>query len=203
MLYQSVDDKKNDTMPCAAGSACNIKGNTPGPPHFTSHRCRACNGYLHGTCGVADPFGDHEKMERVCRTCVRSRKSKGASRPAGSGTAPKRPSLKGKKGKGKARVGGKSAEVISLTSTDDANGKKGATHKARGADNRKRLNIREKAEALELLKTMKGTAVAQKFGIGESTLYKMKKGHGQIKEKAAIAKLSMKSAKGAQFAEVR
>ena len=140
-------------------------------------------------------------MQRVCRTCVSSRKSKGASRPAGSGTAPKRQNLHGDKGKEKARAGGKSAEVINLTSTDDANGKKGATHKACGADYRKRLTIREKAEALELFKTTKVAEVAQKFGIGESTLYKMKE-HEQIKENFAIAKPDIKPAKGTQFAEV-
>ena len=59
-----------------------------------------------------------------------------------------------------ARAGGKSAEVMSfISSTDDANGKKGADHKARGADDRKRVTMREKAEAIELLKTMKAAAV--------------------------------------------
>ena len=78
------------------------------------------------------------------RTCVSSRKSKGASRLAGSGAAPKHQSQQGDK----SAKGGKSAEVVSFTSIDDANGKKGGAHKARGADNRKRLTIREKAEAL-------------------------------------------------------
>ena len=127
---------------------------------------------------------EEQGCESACWQCSRAETSK--------------PTTRQRKGEGS-----KSAEVISLTSTDDANGKEGATHKARGADNRKRLTIREKAEALELSNTTKGTTVAQKFGIGESTLYAMKKEHEQIKEKGTMAKPGMKSAKDTQFAEVR
>ena len=64
-------------MPCAAGSASNIKldgysrgfrciqiflvikGNTPGSPYFTPYRYRIFNDYQHGICGFDDRFGDH------------------------------------------------------------------------------------------------------------------------------------------------
>ena len=101
-------------MSWAVGSACNIKGNTPGPPPFTSHTCAAftmatCRGFA--ALPILKCLEDHE-MRHVCRTCVRSRKSKGSSRLVGSGAEPKRQSLQGDKGKGKARTGGKAAEVI-------------------------------------------------------------------------------------------
>lgn len=101
-------------------------------------------------------------MQRVCRTCVSYRKRKGPSQPAGTGAAPKRQSRQGEVGEGEVRAGGKSAKVTKLTSTGDAN------CKARVADNCKLLTIRENAKAFEFLKTMNGSAVAQKFGIVES-----------------------------------
>ena len=56
-------------MPCAAGSKCAVvPDHTPGPPNFTTHRCRVCQVYLHGICGLADPRGDNE-MQRVCHGC--------------------------------------------------------------------------------------------------------------------------------------
>ena len=99
-------------------------------------------------------------MQRVCRTCVSSRKSKSVSRPTGSGAAPKHQTstLSTSTWRQRKRGGARRwQKAISFTSTDDANGKKGAAHEARGADNRKRLAMREKAEALKKLKTIEGT----------------------------------------------
>ena len=96
----------------------------------------------------------------VPHLCKFTEERKGASRPADRGTAPKRQSLQGDTERGKARAGGKSAEVIRLTSSDGANGKKSVTHRGCDADNCKHLAIYKKAEALERLKTMNGTTVA-------------------------------------------
>ena len=73
-------------MPCAAGSRCTAApDNTPGPPHFTNHKCPGvCGQYLHGNCGVVDPRGTSE-MHRICHTCATSRESE--TRGAGSSGA--------------------------------------------------------------------------------------------------------------------
>ncbi|CAM9465866.1 unnamed protein product [Choristocarpus tenellus] len=86
-------------MHYTAGSSCNIKGNTPGPPHYTWHKCLVCSGYLRGICGVADPFRASE-MKRVCKLCVSPAKRKALSPPANDNTASTRHDNKNK-GKGK------------------------------------------------------------------------------------------------------
>ena len=61
-------------------------------------------------------------MKRVCRIYLcklPQEQGKGASRPAGS-DAQKCQSLQRDKSKGKVRTGGKSAEVMRLTSTDNS-----------------------------------------------------------------------------------
>ena len=41
------------------------RGQTPGPPSYTIHKCRKCRGYLHGICGEKDPIEDDD-CKRVC-----------------------------------------------------------------------------------------------------------------------------------------
>ncbi|CAM9702236.1 unnamed protein product, partial [Choristocarpus tenellus] len=172
-------------MPCTAGSNCNIQGDTPGPPDYTCHKCRVCSGYLHGICGVVDPLGASE-MKRLCKLCMSPTKRKASGPPAGDDKASKRHDTKNE-GKEK---------VLPNRSTE-----KTTSYKPRGADSRKRLSFAEKVEALTLLKTMKGTAVAQKFGIGHSTLYKLKKEATTIVEKAQTLKPDAKSTRGAKYVE--
>ena len=46
-------------MPCAAAVNFRLKQDTPGPPRFTWHKCRSCQGYLYALCidYVPDPIG--------------------------------------------------------------------------------------------------------------------------------------------------
>lgn len=53
-------------MPCVAGVHCKIPSHTPGPPSYTIHMCRKCDGYLHGICGETDPDGGNNDCKRVC-----------------------------------------------------------------------------------------------------------------------------------------
>ena len=49
------------TIPCTAASLWKaVPDHTPGPPDFTNHPRKVCGkySYLHGTRGVADPFGE-------------------------------------------------------------------------------------------------------------------------------------------------
>ena len=56
--------------------------------------------------------------------------------------------------------------------------------KVRGADKRQRPSFEQQAEALDLLKSMTGTAVAAKLGIGVSTLYSWKRHESDIRKQA-------------------
>ena len=51
-------------MPCAAGQHCKAPEQTPGPPHYTQHKCRKCGKYVHGMCAVQDP--ESSKCHRIC-----------------------------------------------------------------------------------------------------------------------------------------
>ena len=50
MSTLSVNHNRGDMMPCAAGSACNIKDNMSGSPRFTSHTATSamatCTGFV-------------------------------------------------------------------------------------------------------------------------------------------------------------
>ena len=162
-------------MPCAAGSLCEFPELTPDSQRSTGHKCRICGGQLHGTCGVPDPLGDCE-MKRVCRPCV-------------SSNTRKEPEA------GIAEPAAKRLSTINLV--DNASRKK-----ARGADHRGRLTVAEQIEALDLLKTMSGVAVAKKYKIGVSTLYNWKKNEAAMRKKAEGVRPDAKSFKQAMFPDV-
>ncbi|CAB1112921.1 unnamed protein product [Ectocarpus sp. CCAP 1310/34] len=78
-------------MPCAAGDPCTVPDDTPGPPHFTIHKCSGvCGQYLRGICGVVDPLGTTE-VHRICHTCAASRERE----TSGAGTAGAQPEKSG------------------------------------------------------------------------------------------------------------
>ena len=74
--------------------------------------------------------------------------------------------------------------------------------KACGAASRGRLTVAKQMEALDLLKSMSGAAVAEKYNIGMSTLYKWKKNQATMRKKAEDVKPGAKSFKQAQFPDV-
>ncbi|CAM9984284.1 unnamed protein product [Choristocarpus tenellus] len=125
-------------------------------------------------------------MKRVCKLYVSPIKRKALSPPASDNIASKRHDNKNK-GKGKVPPN------ISM--------EKVASYKLHGAHNCKHLSFAEKEEALKLLKTMTGTAVALKIGIGHSTLYKLKKEARTIMDKAQTLKPDAKSTRGAKHTE--
>ena len=59
---------------------------TPGPPLFTTHKCRVYESFLHGLCGLPGPQGDNE-MQRVCHGCVNNRKESSADPAAGAASS--------------------------------------------------------------------------------------------------------------------
>ena len=152
-------------MPCAAGSKCAVvPDHTPGPPNFTTHRCRVCRVYLHIICGLADPLGDNE-MQRVCHGCVNPNKRNGSSAGSAAGAASsKRPCPEGE-GTGKDQQSG---ALGSLKRVGQSAGNK----KARGAEKRERRDFEKQVAALDLCKTMTKKAAAKQLGMAESTLYK-------------------------------
>lgn len=188
-------------MPCAAGALCALTpDNTSGPAQVTNHKCRVCSLYLHSTCGMPDPLADSE-MQRVCEPCVNSTTRKASGKPAAGLPTSKRHCEDGAgKGKGKAT---ETTRTSSINSSLDGEAAGPVRRKARGADTRVRLSYEKKAEALGLLSTMTGTAVAAKLGVGVSSVYKWKREKERIKEKLECTKPGAKSAKGADFPEVR
>lgn len=150
---------------------------------------------------MPDPLGDSE-THRVCEPCVNSTIRKASGTPGAELPVSKRHcEVGGGKGKGKA---------VEATRTSTSSGLEGsgaaADHvrrKARGADTRVRLSYEKKADALVLLETMTGTAVAAKLGVGVSSVYKWRREADRIKEKLECTKPGAKSAKGADFPEVR
>ena len=167
------------TMPCAAGSLCIAKPNhTPGPPLFTNHKCRVCGTYLHGVCGLPDLEGDDE-MPRVCHGCVNSNNRKKSSTDPDAGTASSKRRWPGGQGTAEEKQAGAPRK------------------KVRGADKPQRPSFEQQVEALDLLKSMTGTAVVAKLGIGVSTLYSWKAKEADIRKQAAASKPGAKSTKGA------
>lgn len=185
-------------MPGAAGALCaSTTDNTQAPAQVTNHQSRVCSLYLHSTCGTPDPLADSE-MQRVCEPCVNSTTRKASGTPAAGLPASKRHCEDGA-GKGK----GKATEAT-RTSGESLDGEPAGPirRKARGADTRVRLSYEKKAEALGLLNTMTGTAVAAKLGVGVSSVYKWRREKDRIREKLECTKPGAKSAKGADFPEV-
>ena len=137
-------------MSCAAGSLCAaIPDHTPGPPLFTIHKCRVCGSYLHGLCGLPDPLGDNE-MQRVCHGCVNlnNRKESSADHAAGATSSKRLRPERQETGKEKQAGALDSLKRVGNT----------AARKARGADTSKRPTFEQQVEALDLLKSMSGTA---------------------------------------------
>lgn len=178
-----------ESMPCAAGILCLKPDHTPGPPHFTNHKCRVCSGYLHGTCGLQDPLGESE-MQRVCEPCVNSTTRKASSPPDADLQASKRHCEEEQQGNGK---GKRKAAVDEEPAT---------RKKAGGAATRVRLSYERKAYALGLLETMTLNEVASKLGVGVSSIHKWKRAADSIRKKAESPTSSKKSSKGADFPEV-
>ena len=120
-------------------------------------------------CGLPDPEGDDE-MRRVCYGCVNSNNRKKSSTDSDTGTA----SSKRHWPWGQGTVEEKQAGA--------------RRKKVRGADKRQRPSFEQQVEALDLLKSMTGTVVAAKLGIGVSTLYSWKAKEADIR-KAKVADL--------------
>ena len=182
-------------MPCAAGSLCaSIPVDTPGPPLFTFHKCRVCGSYfLHGLCGLPDPLEDKE-MQRVCHGCINSNNHEESSADPAAGAASSKRLRPERQETGKEKQAGALDSLKGIGNT--------AARKARGADTRKRPTFGQQVEALDLLKSMSGTAIAAKLGIGVSTLYAWKAKEADISKKEAASTPGAKSTKGAEFAKV-
>ena len=151
---------------------------------------------------MPDPL-DGSEMLRVCEPCVNStiRKASGTD-AAGLPDSKRHCEDKGGRGKGKATDAAHAS--CSLGGPLEGAGEPGPVRRiARGADTRVRLSYEKKAEALGLLKTMTGTALAAKLGVGVSSVYKWRREKERIKEKLECTKPGAKSAKGAEFPEVR
>lgn len=66
VILYCVDHNTNNTIPCANGSACNIKGNTPGPPHFTPRGCHICDCHSTGFAALPTLLGTMKR--KACAT---------------------------------------------------------------------------------------------------------------------------------------
>ena len=117
-------------------------------------------------CGLPDPEGDDE-MRRVCHGCVNSNNLKKSSTDPDAGTASSKRHWPGGQG---------TAEEKQACAP---------RKKVRGSDKRQRPSFEQQVEALDLLKSMTGTAVAAKLEIGVSTLYSWKATAADIRKQAA------------------
>ena len=95
-------------------------------------------------------------MRRVCHRCVNSNHRKKLSTDPDAGTASSKRHWPGGQGVAEEKQAGAPRK------------------KVRGADKRQRPSFEQQVEALDLLKSMTGTTVAAKLGIGVSTLYSWK-----------------------------
>ena len=116
-------------------------------------------------CGLPDPEGDDE-MRRVCHGCVNSNNRKKSSTDPHAGTVSSKRHWSRGQGTAEEKQAGASRK------------------KVRGADKRQRPSFEQQVKALDLLKSMTGTAVAAELGIGVSTLYLWK----AINKEAGIRK---------------
>lgn len=167
-------------MPCAAGLLCKLKHLTPGPPGFTIHKCRCCGGYLHGICGVQDPLGSTE-MNRICEGgCTTLSGDSSRAPPALKRAAPKQkaPALKPAGLKFAAPRPKPPAPKPARLEPPSSK------QKARGAESRKRMSVQQQGEVLEYMQSKRAKVkhVAKHFGIGESTVFRIKKDADKIKK---------------------
>lgn len=147
---------------------------------------------------MPDTLNESETKRRR-RTDAGLTTRKASSAPAAGGKIPKRHVTEGK------GVGKKKAMGETTTRASSRLKRAGETilpRKARGADDRVRLTFVQKAQALDLLKTMPAAAVAYRLGIGASTLSRWKKHEEGIRKRAEASKPGAKSTKGADFPEV-
>ena len=119
--------------------------------------------------GFADTEGDDE-MRRVCHGCVNSNNRKKSSPDPDTGTASSKRHWPGGQGTAEEMQAGAPRKKVC------------------GADKRQRPSFEQQVEALDLLKSMTGTAVAAKLGIGVSTLYSWKAKEADIRKQAAAFK---------------
>ena len=120
-------------------------------------------------CGLPDPESDDE-IRCVCHGCVNSNnRKKSSTHPDAGAASSKRPWPRGQGTAEEKQAGAPRKKV-------------------RGADKRQRPSFEQQVEALDLLKSMTGTAVAAKLGIGVSTLYSWKAKAADIRKQAAASK---------------
>ena len=173
-------------MPCVAGDHCKLPELTPSRPGYTNRKCRICNGYLHGTCGVKDLLSNNE-LKRICGgpTCCDAQtqqQSSGGVATNGKGrekagpVVPKPTSGKSKTKKGDTPGGGSLIDLWGRSS--------GASSKKKGCgEKRGSYSLETKSHALELMqnKNMKLVHVSRQLKIPERTLRNFKAQAAEIK----------------------
>lgn len=177
-------------MPCAAGQHCKAPEQTPGPPHYTQHKCRKCGKYVHGMCGVQDPESSNE-CHRICGLkCLPA-----AQQPAG----------KGKGAAHRTRTTPLSSSNAGSTSSAKSGNAGAPSKKSAGGQKRSNLTLNTKMDVLEHLgKKVKPSAVAEKFGISDRTVRQIRKDAEKIKKQLEDRPQGggAKSLKGPQHVEV-
>ena len=107
-------------------------------------------------CGLPDPLG-HNEMQRVCHGCVNSNNRNESSADPAAGAASSKRLRPERQGTGKEK---QACALDSLKHVGNT-----AARKARGADTRKRPTFEQQFEALDLLKSMSGTAIAARLNV--------------------------------------
>ena len=158
-------------MPCAAGVRCKLPGQTPGPPFYTIHKCRKSRGYLHGICGEKGPIEDDD-CKRVCEGhCLPE-----SQRRAEEGSKDARPSDDNSQ-----------TNCVPGASDDTTGDKPGApSKKAVGGQKLSNLSLNLKYDVLEFLqrnKKVKISAVAEKLGIADRTVRRIRQDEDKINER--------------------
>lgn len=188
-------------MPCVAGDLCKIPSHTPGPPSYTIHKCRKCDGYLHGICGENDSDGGDNDCTRVCegQQCLPVFvQPKQQQQRAGSGgnTMPPPPSP--------LRSLNMSSAVGSAAGICSQNGDSLPKRPSfSGGQKRANLSLNTKLDVLNHLhqKKLKVAAVAEIFKIATRTVRQIKadeeKIRGQIESRPGAG--NAKSSKGFKF----
>ena len=100
-------------------------------------------------------------MQRVCHGCVNSNKSKESSADPTAGAASSKRLRPERQETGKEKQAGALDSLKRVGNT--------AARKARGADTRKRPTFEQQVEALDLLKNMRGKAIAARLNVVRMT----------------------------------
>lgn len=169
-------------MTCAAGELCHLAGVEMIAPngHPCGHDCRGeCGGKLHGICGeVEDP--DDTPTHRICQTCISKRR---LSNP------PKRKQGHGLLQRGFLQPG------PSKASKTNAGGKKP----------RKRLDLGQKLEILDLLDSKVTYAeIKRRYSCGDTQIGTVRSDKEALRAAAASnsRSASSKTARGGDYPEV-